>query len=814
MKIRKVLCVSIVSCTAVASLPYMLGVPQSIEAQAQAQNLRFQNNVSRRNLGERVRQGFRTRLIIRNSAGKAEAVSVNSEGTVLASAHQNGTLSLWSLDRGRETAKARVGNVRDVAAVSSGAVVVTQSGQAVSADAEGRVRNIQGGGNVAVAAVPGTSAALLARNSGEIAYIDASTGGSRTLARVSGVPVDVAVSPSGSRYAVALGDGMIEIGDLRGGAVQRARISGRPTTVGFSTDAAVIVGDSNGVLSTLDANTGGVSRPPVRMHQGAVSAISVLNSGEVVSGGADGTIARIGTSGSAQRIGSGGQPILAMAVDPDGRGAFVSQETGSSSSLELVDLEQRRLLVNLDATQTGAIVHSPEGAIDGDYEHLADAAVQLSSGSSVVEIDARQMDETNREPALLAKVLNRESLSASRPILLNGGDLTPPPSVQVITPASARTDAPVPIRVRVDDAFGAGVQEVSVRVNGKSYVASGSGSSGEVTVPATLLAGVNVVEAEVTTSQGVSAKSAPVQVSAAGNSAPPQVHILSIGVGNYPFPGDALPLAPIDARDFNAAMQTAASSIYRVASSTALIDSNATPSRIISALDNLSQVAPQDIVVISVSGHGQRGRDGIWRFFPFPDRALGSLSILSDSPATAALGISATDLFDAINRIPAQRVVVLLDACNAGAVTGQLSAAAIRSRDGAIASEEMFYVAEEAARKDGLYVIAASSAEGVTIDYIRDGANQVLNKNGVFMTAVLRGLGKKQGDANLRSDINRDGQVVTNEFGEFVAQDAVGFLEYVRDKAPDLFAGTRGGIGSLAETRVYEARSPFSIASR
>jgi uncharacterized caspase-like protein len=101
---------------------------------------------------------------------------------------------------------------------------------------------------------------------------------------------------------------------------------------------------------------------------------------------------------------------------------------------------------------------------------------------------------------------------------------------------------------------------------------------------------------------------------------------------------------------------------------TELYDADASRERIRQELAALESAAPEDTVILYLAGHGEN--DGVrWYFLP-----SGFGHDISLAGVTAD-GLSSTELRDALMRIPARHIAVVVDACKSGDLNHAFAAA-------------------------------------------------------------------------------------------------------------------------------------------
>jgi hypothetical protein len=140
------------------------------------------------------------------------------------------------------------------------------------------------------------------------------------------------------------------------------------------------------------------------------------------------------------------------------------------------------------------------------------------------------------------------------------------------------------------------------------------------------------------------------------------VHALIVGVNDYTGSGlDNLDYAVTDAREFAAFLRRQQNTTYIDDTSDIVVldGPNATAANINARLEELTQVGPDDIVVLFLAGHGARvGLDENQNYYFFPHGAR------ADRPLSTL--VSADNLVSAIE-LTRGRVFMFLDTCNANA---------------------------------------------------------------------------------------------------------------------------------------------------
>ncbi|WP_353218053.1 caspase family protein [Sandarakinorhabdus sp.] len=177
------------------------------------------------------------------------------------------------------------------------------------------------------------------------------------------------------------------------------------------------------------------------------------------------------------------------------------------------------------------------------------------------------------------------------------------------------------------------------------------------------------------------------------------------------------------------------------------------------ALDNTT---PDDIVIISFSGHGFADATGNFALLPSDVAWPG----MAQAP-TADTAISATDLTMWLRAIAAKEIAFIIDACHSGAAVSTPD-----FKPGPMGDTGLGQLAYD----KGLLILAATQADDVALE-----SNNL--RQGLLTAALGEGLTSQGGPA----DMNRDGRVRLDEW-----------LRYAVARLPSLSEDARRGGGALA----------------
>ena len=254
---------------------------------------------------------------------------------------------------------------------------------------------------------------------------------------------------------------------------------------------------------------------------------------------------------------------------------------------------------------------------------------------------------------------------------------------------------------------------VNGRNAGRATAASSRSRPGEMRQTAQVEVGLNRIQLRAYDRDGLTyaqtrligvRRAVPAPDSATAAAPKHKLFILAVGIDHYPSTINSLNYAVADARAVANTIRAHAPSDYAATELTELYDQAASASSVLGAIGAIAaKASSDDTVLIYLSGHGAT----VGKTYYFITQNVASI----ESIPTAAISESA--LVQALAAIQARNGMMFLDTCHAGAF----------SLDSA----------SQIAHETGRYVLAASAS-------LEEALDSYDNRNGVFATAVLRGL--------------------------------------------------------------------------
>lgn len=262
--------------------------------------------------------------------------------------------------------------------------------------------------------------------------------------------------------------------------------------------------------------------------------------------------------------------------------------------------------------------------------------------------------------------------------------------------------------------------------------------------PFTLQPGRNEVSATVYNDKG-SIESPPITAVVHVNKVAtpqPTLYVLALGITTYRDHDLNLRYAASDAETMVALLRQQGAPLFTDVQVQTLLDHQATLKDIEATFRQLAaRIQPHDVFVLYLAGHGA-AVDGEYHFLPW-DLVYANRQALHDG------SVHQTRFSQWLGLIAAQKSVILLDTCQAGALTLNSASTRAPEQKGAI---------DKLMRATGRATIAATTAQQLAMEGHEE--------HGVFTYVLLQGL---RGAADQQG--NRDGQVSVNELADYVADE-------------------------------------------
>jgi WD40 repeat protein len=441
---------------------------------------------------------------------------------------------------------------------------------------------------------------------------------------------------------------------------------------------------------------------------------------------------------------------FAVNLTSDGKLAVAALADGTIRWYAVADGRERLALLPLPDGKRW-IAWTPEGFFAAAPGAETAAGHHLNHGNDeaadFVALD--QLAELFHRPDLVAQALAPGGPKRIKEALARIGDARAvlaaglPPNVEIPREQVRQEGDEVVVPVKLSDR-GGGVGKLTFRVNGvtleaRSVVPAISGQKA-VTVRLTLPSGTSTISVTGSTGNGrIESRPVDITLNVAPSEERPTLHVLAAGVTDYRDHSLSLKHASNDARAVAAALASHARGLFkRVNVPAPLLDRDVTYENLKRKFESLAlEVKPNDVFVFYAAGHGAV-RDGRYLFIPADLVYQNDETLRRDA-------IDEEKLRTLLAKIPAQKSLVLLDTCSAGAFNAEPALAA-RAIDDKSALDRLM-------KATGRAVLAAAGSERMALEGYQG--------HGVFTAALLGGLGSG-------ADRDKDGYVDISELSEFI----------------------------------------------
>ncbi|MFN5911985.1 MAG: caspase family protein [Bacteroidota bacterium] len=455
--------------------------------------------------------------------------------------------------------------------------------------------------------------------------------------------------------------------------------------------------------------------------------------------------------------------VISATFSPDGKMILTSSRDGSSilwNASTGAKLLQRFIF----HTNNDLWLHlHPSGLFDASQ-----GAMDLMYWTKNLEIiEFVQMKDRYWVPGLWDKVMKGEPLPDTRGMM----ELKLQPEVEM----GELIDGKIPVKLtRRDGGYG----KVSILINGKEVQADARGDSFaqdkktqtiwvDLKDHPNLKDSLNVIAVKASSEDGfVIGKPVEKKVVLSLKRTVPHFYAVVIGTGKYVNEKINLKYPEKDAHSMSTALQLGAEQLFgkentHIYTLTTASGDRPTKEKVKYIFSEISKKATSsDLIVIYLSGHGIAwGGDQGDFYYLTTDATAANAEAYNDEALRRNYTISSTEFTEYLKAIPANKQVMIIDACSSGKAVENLMAA----RDIDISSIKAI---DRMKDRTGMYVISGSAADAVSYEASRYG-------QGLLTYSVLQAM---------KGAALRDGQFF----------DVIAILNYSRENVPKLAAGVGG----------------------
>jgi WD40 repeat protein len=402
-------------------------------------------------------------------------------------------------------------------------------------------------------------------------------------------------------------------------------------------------------------------------------------------------------------------------------------------SIRIWNNETKKELVSMAfLNENDWFIKNPEGYFDATQG--AYSSISFVRGTEIYNIG--QFFNEFYRPGLYGEVFGNSP--AFRQNLVQTVEKYPPPKVEIVMP-----EAGTPVEndfttfmVKVTNT-GGGVKEFKVMQNGKRQDVdysdlkrmSKAGQYAMKTFDMNLVPGNNEISVSAFSEGDIESQPATIDLVYKGLQKSSDCWVLSVGINNYENEAMQLTYARPDAQAFAEVLNSRAGKLFNKIHVVTLLDRDATKTKILTALDEMSkQMKKEDVFVWFYAGHGSVVDNG---FYFITSEVTG---MYQQDKLKGALYVK--DLQERFSHLPALKQVVFIDACHSGS-----SVETLAMRGGA---EEKALA--QLSRSSGIHVMASSESQ-------QQSAEIGSLNHGVFTYVLLEALKGKADGAPLDSKV-------------------------------------------------------------
>ncbi len=574
----------------------------------------------------------------------------------------------------------------------------------------------------------------------------------------------VAFSPDGRAVLTKTGINTLKLRDLSDREIQtfkRHKVWGDLAV--FSHDGKTVLMNSWNNTAKLWNLSGRVIQT-FRGHAGHINALSFSPDGKQVLIGYENKTAKLwDLKGHLIKTFTGHEDdVTSLAFAPNSKQVLTGSLDNTSKLWSAVTGRELATLVAIDSTDW--VVTTPSGLFDASPDAMK--LMYYVQGLDVIELE--QLKERYYEPGLLAKIIGFDSSELRNVANLDRVALYPEIKASI---------EKAQLAIQLTDRSG-GMGKLSLFINDKE-VQEDVNPKRQKSLTLDLNAFAKYYQTDTFNTIALRSynqegwlKSQAYELTYRSPNSPGLrtiPHLYSVVVGTSNYSGEKLDLrfADQDAAAISQALRDAGGALFgpdrtsvHLLSSTLPAESCA-KTNIRQAFAEIAVKAnPSDVLVVYFSGHGLAYGDAEKAQFYYLTKDIGSED-LSDPGVRDNFTISSNEFAQWLTAIPAQKQVMILDACNAGKVVESLAALAQKNLD-----PSQIRALDRMKDRTGMFILTGSAADKVSYEASQYG-------QGLLTYSLLQGM---------------SGLALTDD----KRVDVMTLFQYSRDKVPELAKGIGG----------------------